>query len=93
MINSIMTSRPIQIRRPDVVENARALAELTKTSITDAVADAVKTRLETERIRANSILSKRREAVIAALDELRQLPKVGPGLSDADLYDEEGFPK
>jgi hypothetical protein len=84
---------PIQIKRPDVAEDIRALAALTGISITDAIANAVKAQLAIERVKASAKLSKRREEAERALSELRRLPVMGPELSDADLYDGDGMPK
>lgn len=84
---------PIQIRRPEVVEDARALAALTRVSITEAVGNAIKAQLAIERVKANARLSKRRIHAERALAELRRLPVIGPDLSDRDLYDSEGLPK
>jgi hypothetical protein len=84
---------PIQIKRPDVAEDIRALAALTGISITDAVAQAVRAQLATERLRANAALSQRRAEAERVLSELRRLPKIGPPLTDTDLYDTDGLPK
>jgi hypothetical protein len=84
---------PIQIKRQDVTDDIRALADLTGVSITDAIQMAVKGQLAIERVKANTRLSKRRAQVEKALVELRRLPVVGPVLTDDDLYDAEGFPK
>lgn len=84
---------PIQIKRPDVVEDARALAVLTSVSITEAVGNAVKAQLAIERVRASAKLSKRRIRAERALAEFRRLPVVGPELSDSDLYDSDGLPR
>lgn len=84
---------PIQVKRPDVVEDIRALADLTGTSITDAIQNAVKAQLAIERVKANTKLSKRRAHAEKSLAELRRLPIVGPKLTDADLYDDSGLPK
>jgi hypothetical protein len=84
---------PIQIKRPDVADEARALAALTGVSITDAIGNAVKAQLAIERVKANSKLAKRKAEAARALAELRRLPIVGPDLMDDDLYDAEGIPK
>ena len=84
---------PIQIRRPDVADDIRALAALTGISITDTVARAVRAQLAIERVRSNAVLSQRRAEAARMLDELRRMPKIGPQLTDSDLYDEDGLPK
>jgi len=84
---------PIQIKRADVVENARALAALTGLSITDAVAQAVRDRLAMERIAKDATLAERRRKLDELVAEVRRLPRVGPPLTDDDLYDADGLPK
>ncbi len=83
--------RPIQIRRPDVVSDIRDLAALKDVSITAAVAEAVRTELGDARREAD-IQAGRRE-VRRLVDELHHLPRVGPPLTDDDLYDEDGLPR
>lgn len=84
---------PIQIKRADVAEDVRILAELTELSLTDAIALAVRSQLAIERVRADERLIERQRKVEAGLAALRQLPVVGPDLSDADLYGPDGMPK
>ena len=84
---------PIQIKRPDVVQDVRALADLTGVSITDAIAEAVRSQLALARTNADARLRKRRREAEKGLAEIRKLPVVGPPLTDSDLYDEDGFPK
>ena len=82
---------PVQIRRDDVVRDIRELATLTDRPITEAVALAV--RAELRRARAQDDLEARRRAVAAIVKQFRELPVVGPDLTDADLYDEDGLPR
>ena len=82
---------PVQIRRDDVVRDIRELATLTAKPITEAVALAV--RAELRRARAQDGLEARRQAVAAIVKQFRELPVVGPDLTDADLYDEDGLPR
>lgn len=84
---------PIQIKRPDVTADIRELAELTGASITDAIANAVRSQLAIERVKRDAKLRKRLREAEEALAELRRLPIVGPDISDEDLYDERGLPK
>lgn len=84
---------PIQIKRPDVASDIRALAALTGVSITDAIAKAVGAQLAIERVKADAKLLRRRKAAEDALAELRRLPVAGPAISDEDLYDADGLPK
>ena len=84
---------PIQIKRQDVADDIRALADLTGVSITDAIQNAVKSQLAIERVKANKSLTRRLQQAEKALAELRRLPRVGPMLTDDDLYDDKGLPK
>ncbi len=76
-----------------MIEDIRALAELTGVSMTEAIGTAVKAQLATERSKAATKLSSRRKRVEAALAELRNLPVTGPKLSDDDLYGPDGLPR
>ena len=82
---------PVQIRRDDVVRDIRELATLTNTPMTQAVALAV--RAELRRARAQDDLEVRRKAVAETVRRFREAPIVGPMLTDADLYDDDGLPK
>ena len=84
---------PIQIKRADVADDIRSLAALTGTSITDAIANAVRGQLAIEQVKADAKLRKRRKEAAKILAELRRLPVTGPLLSDDDLYDATGLPK
>ena len=79
---------PVNIRRPEVVNDIRELAALKGVPLTVAVADAVRAAL----IRTREIES-RRSDVRKLVEEFHKLPRVGPPLTDDDLYDEDGFPK
>jgi hypothetical protein len=84
---------PIQIKRPGVADDIRALADLMGVSITDAIASAVRGQLAIERVKGDAKLRRRRKDAEKALAELRSLPVIGPDISDKDLYDENGLPK
>lgn len=84
---------PIQIKRPDVAADIRALADLAGLSITDAVGIAVREKLGKERARASAALAGRHKEIQKGLAKLRRLPIVGPAIKDGDLYDSEGLPK
>ena len=84
---------PVQIRRQDVIEDIRALAEVMGVSITEAIGTAVRAQLATERSKAATKTSGRRKRAEAALVQLRSLPVVGPGISDDDLYGPDGLPR
>jgi hypothetical protein len=85
--------QPIQIKRPDVAEDIRALAALTGGSITETVANAVRAQLAIERAKAVARQAQRRAEAERLLGELRSLPIVGPEISDGDIYDSEGLSK
>jgi antitoxin VapB len=82
---------PVQIRKEEVVRDIRELAALQRKPITEAVADAVKAELGRAR-RASDVEARRRD-VRRLVEEFNALPRVGPMLTDADLYDEDGLPK
>jgi hypothetical protein len=84
---------PIQIKRPDVTEDIRTLATLMKTSITDAVASAVKNQISAERAKSEARFEERKARSMKILKELWALPIIGPLITDDDLYDEDGLPK
>lgn len=86
-------STPIQIRREDVAADIRALAELMKVSITDAVSAAVRAELGRKQAEAEQAKKAKWEEANRILKEIHALPRVGPVLTDADLYDEDGLPK
>ncbi|HEV2365378.1 MAG TPA: type II toxin-antitoxin system VapB family antitoxin [Caulobacteraceae bacterium] len=92
-----MTDAPIQIRKPEVVRKIRELALATGRPITDSVADAVDRELR--RVRAEWMeeeagRARRRErAMQATVARFQALPRIGPPLTDEDLYDEDGLPR
>ncbi len=86
-----MTDAPIQIRKEAVVRDIRELATLTGKPITEAVASAV--RSELERTRRLSDIDERRRAVDEIVRQFNELPRIGPELTDDDLYDDDGMPK
>lgn len=85
-------TKPIQIRKEDIVRDIRELANLTGQPITEAVGDAVRRELRRARLRATPAAERERK-----IDELvarfRALPKTGAPLTDEELYDEDGFPR
>ncbi len=84
-------TKPVQIRKVDVVRDIRELATLTHRPITEAVATAVRTELERERRRLAP--DERRKAIDRIVAEYAALPKTGRTLTDDDLYDENGLPR
>ena len=82
---------PVQIRKDEVVRDIRELAALKGKPMTEAVADAVRTELE--RARRCTSAEERRRDVRRLVEELHKMPRVGPPLTDDDLYDQDGLPK
>ena len=83
---------PIQIKKQDVVRDIRLLAELKNQPITDVVAEAVRAKLgEAQRARDVDIADRLRR-IEEIHKRIAALPKIGPLLTDADFYDEDGFP-
>jgi hypothetical protein len=89
----VMTDAPIQIRKPSVVRAIRDLAERTGQPITEAVGAAVDAALAKESVRDEAEYERRLAAIQEISRSFRELPIVGPILTDDDLYDEEGLPK
>ena len=88
-----MTDAPIQIRNPDVVRDIRALADRLGLPMTDVVAEAVRRRLTEENARADEARIDRKKRALDVLARIDALPQSGVLLTDADLYDAEGFPR
>ena len=84
-------TKPIQIRKEDVVRDIRRLAALTGDAITEAVADAVREKLES--LQGDEATAERRRRVEEIVAAYAALPKLGPRLTDDDLYDDYGLPK
>jgi hypothetical protein len=88
-----MNDAPIQIRNPKVVRAIRELASETGRPISEAVGEVVLAELA----RRHAARAGDFEARLAAIREIsrkfRDLPRVGPSLTDDDLYDEDGLPK
>ena len=80
---------PVQIRKPEITERLRRIAAREGKSITDLVDELTLER--DQQIKAE--IERRRSAVRAILKEVDALPRIGPLLSDDDLYDEDGLPK
>lgn len=78
---------PIQIKRANVTEAVRKLARPTGVSLTDAVSTGVNAPLDVEQAKAN-----RRRDAERVLARLRELPIIGPKLTDQDFYDTDGIP-
>lgn len=83
---------PIQIRKPDVVRDIRLLAELMHQPITDVVAEAVRTKLGMAQRAREADIAERLRRVAEIQERIAALPRIGPLLTDADFYDENGLP-
>lgn len=88
-----MNDTPIQIRNPEVVRAIRALARQTGRPITATVAQAVDAELRRRQVVEDSAYRRRRRAIREAAEAFRNLPVIGPLLTDDDLYDEDGMPR
>ena len=86
-------TKPIQIKNEDAARDIRELAALTGEAITEAVHEAVREKLAKVRRRTSADIEERRRAVDRILAEVRALPRIGPPLTDDDLYDDYGLPK
>jgi len=82
---------PIQIRNEEAVRKIRRAAELTGRSITEVVSEGVDHVLKKAEHLAT--LDERRARVDQLLREIDALPKVGPPLTDDELYDDYGLPR
>ena len=85
-------TKPIQIRKDDVVRDIRELASLTQKPITEAVAEAVRRELLRARLRTTSVAERQRQ-IDEIVAHVRSLPRTGETLTDDDLYDENGLPR
>ena len=88
-----MNDTPIQIRNPEVVRAIRALADQTHVPITEAVGAAVREALRRQGSIRDAGFEERLAAIKDISRRIRELPIVGPMMTDDDLYDEDGLPK
>jgi hypothetical protein len=79
---------PLYIRDDKVKELASQVAALQRSTVTDAVRDALKQRLN-QLEEESAEQSRRIDEFLAALDAE---PDLAPGFTDKDLYDENGDP-
>ena len=81
-------------RRGQVVSTEiRELAGGSGQPFTDVVGDAVRKELERRREARQEAIEAKLARLNAIVDELHALPVVGPLITDADIYDEDGLPK
>lgn len=83
----------ITINNPDVVRDIETLAKRTGRAPADAVAEAVRAKLDQPSPPTPEEIEERRRRVEAVLTEYRALPHSGEPLTDADLYNEDGMPR
>jgi antitoxin VapB len=83
----------MNIKDPALIAEAKALAELLGTSVTDAVRQAVTDRLARERAGRDAGRQRRLEALMAISERAGRLVPPGVTSDHADLYDENGLPR
>ena len=88
-----MNDAPIQIRNPEVIRVLREVAARRGQPITQAVGELARAELERIEAKREGVIQRRRAAIREVVEKLHRLPVVGPRLTDADFYDEDGFPK
>ena len=88
-----MNDAQIQIRNPEVVRAIRVLAARTGRPLTEAVARAVEAALARCQASDQDGYRRRLDAIQDISRKFRDLPVVGPRLTDDDLYDEDGLPR
>jgi hypothetical protein len=79
---------PLYIRDDDVRRMAQRLAEAKRTTVTDAVRQALRRELEA----VDATLVDRDRRLRGLFQKWEQEPPVGPW-SDDDMYDEHGIPR
>jgi hypothetical protein len=79
---------PLYIRDDEVKELAGQLAELRRSTVTDAVREALALRLEQLR----NDRDERDRKIDEILAKFDAGPDLAPGFTDKDLYDENGDP-
>lgn len=84
---------PVQIRKAEVVERLRRLANLEGKSITDLVDEMVRERDERLARVRDAEIERKMAQVREIVAHFQSLPIVGPLLTDDDFYDEDGLPK
>lgn len=85
-------TKPLQIRNETVTREIRELAALRGRGMTEAVGEAVREALKRER-EPEIDWDERMRRVDRIVAEFAALPKIGPMLTDDDLYDEDGMPR
>lgn len=83
----------LNIKDEALIAEARALAELLGTSVTEAVRRAVEERLARERASRAAEKQRKFEALMAISERASKLFPPGTTSDHSDLYDENGLPK
>ena len=83
----------MNIKDEKLIADARALAELLGTSVTDAVRRAVQERLARENIARDEAKRCKFEALMAISERASKLFPTGTSSDHSDLYDEHGLPR
>lgn len=86
-----MTDAPIQIRKLEAVRKIRRLSAMIEKPFTETVEAAVTEALE--RAERERSIEERSRRIDEAVARFAALPKIGPPLTDDELYDEDGFPR
>lgn len=84
---------PVQIRKPDVAERLRSLAQREGLSITDLVDEMARDREARANTASQAEIDRKIAAAEAIVAHFQSLPILGPVLTDDDFYDEDGLPK
>ena len=87
--------RTLNLKHPDVHRLVRELADETGESLTDAVLESVRERLDRVRSRREQDVAVRLERMLALARAMRERAPAGyfDRDLDADLYDEAGLPR
>jgi antitoxin VapB len=83
----------MNIKDEALIAEARALAELLGTSVTEAVRRAVEDRLARERASRATAKQRKFEALMAISERASKLVPPGVTSDHSDMYDEHGLPR
>jgi hypothetical protein len=89
----LIMNAPIQIRKADVTERLRTLAQREGLSITDLVDQMARDREAQADSAKQAEIDRKIAAAEAIIAHFQSLPILGPLLTDEDLYDQGGLPK
>lgn len=84
---------PIQIRKPRAVELVREVAARRGQSITEAVEALAEEELRRADAEREAEIERKLAEVRKIVERFNALPKVGPPLTDEDLYGPDGLPR